>query len=83
MSNEKRTRTKEELNALKGKVIAANPELSESDIMAAIANGVTDSKRLVGINPYHQTAGSSINYGIDGVPFHDADGVVESTRRGR
>ena len=83
MSNENRTRTKEELNDLRAKVIAANPKLNESDIMAAIANGIIEPGRLEGINPYHQTAGSSINYGIEGVPFHDADGVVESTRRGK
>ena len=82
MSNEKRTKTIEELNALKGKVIAANPELSESDIMAAIANGVTDSKRLAGIDPYHNKVGTPTIYGA-GDAYHDADGVVESTGRGR
>lgn len=82
MSNENRTRTKEELKALRAKVIAANPELSESDIMAAIANGVTDSKRLEGIDPYHNKVGTPTIYGV-GDAYHDADGVVESTRRGK
>ena len=83
MSNENRTRTKEELKALRAAALNANPNLSERDLNDAIANGVTDSKRLAGMTAYHQIASSAINYGIEGVPFHDADGVVESTRRGK
>ena len=83
MSNEERKKTIAELEALKADALNANPNLSERDLNAAIANGVTDSKRLAGIKPYHQIASSAINYGIEGVPFHDTDGVVETTRKGR
>lgn len=82
MSNEKRTRNIKELEALRVAALNANPNLSERDLNAAIANGVTDSKRLAGINPYHNKVGTPTIYGA-GDAYYDADGVVESNRRGR
>lgn len=85
MSKENRARTIGELEALKEAALNANPNLSERDMMAAVANGITDPKRLAGMTPYHEMIDSSTNYGIGEVPYHDADGVVvvEITRKGR
>ena len=82
MSKENRARTKEELNAIKDGLLKSGVNLSERDMMAAVANGITDPKRLAGMTPYHQMVGTQVVYGV-GDAYHDADGVVETTRRGK
>ena len=83
MSNENRKMEKATLQALRDAALKAFPNLNERNLNAAVANGVTDPKRLAGITSYHEIIDSSTNYGIGEVPYHDADGVIEITRKGR
>ena len=82
MSKENRKMEKATLQALREAALKACPNLSERDLNAVVANGITDPKKLAGMTPYHQMVGTQVVYGV-GDAYHDADGVVETTRRGR
>lgn len=71
-----------ELKARKEALLRSEAKLSEQDAIIAVANGITDPQRLAGMTPYHQMVGTQVVYGV-GDAYHDADGVVETTRRGK
>lgn len=82
MSNKTNEAKIAELKARKEALLGSGVNLSERDMMAAVANGITDPKRLKGMTPYHQMVGTQVVYGA-GDAYHDADGVVEAAGRGR
>ena len=72
----------EELQARKEALLRSGAKLGEQDAIIAAANGITDPNKLAGMIPYHQMVGTQVVYGA-GDAYHDADGVVEPTRKGR